>query len=117
MAYTKQDIQDVVEKYDQGKQSVRSIAKEFGIPSPTLRHPLSGTQRHQEASNSVFSPLKYTYQKHLNNINTWAESTVVGKQLMLKCILRARREAITAQNAKAGWRRVGNGLSVWQSPS
>jgi len=56
---------------------------------------------------SVFSPLKHTYRKHLNNINTWAESTVVGKQLMLKCILRARQEALTAQNAKAGWKASG----------
>ena len=56
---------------------------------------------------SVFSPLKYTYRKHLNNINTWAESTVVGKQLMLRCILRARREAVIAKNAKAGWKASG----------
>jgi len=56
---------------------------------------------------SVFSPLKHAYRKYLNNINTWAESTVVGKQIMLDCVLRARREAITAQNAKAGWKAVG----------
>ena len=56
---------------------------------------------------SVFSPLKHAYRKYLNNINTWAESTVVGKQVMLDYILRARREAMTAQNAKAGWKATG----------
>ncbi len=56
---------------------------------------------------SVFSPLKHTYRKHLNNINSWAESTVVGKQLMIKCILKARKEAITAHNIKAGWKAGG----------
>ena len=56
---------------------------------------------------SVFSPLKHTYRKHLNNINSWAESTVVGKQLMIKCILKARKEAITAYNIKAGWKAGG----------
>ena len=56
---------------------------------------------------SVFSPLKHAYRKHLNNINTWAESTVVGKQIMLDCILRARREAVTAQNARARWKATG----------
>ena len=44
---------------------------------------------------SVFSPLKHSYRKYLNNINCWAESTVVGKQLMLKCLLKARRDAIS----------------------
>ena len=56
---------------------------------------------------SVFSPLKHSYRKHLNNINSWAESTVVGKQLMLKCLLKARQEAITAQNIKSGWKAGG----------
>lgn len=56
---------------------------------------------------SVFSPLKHTYRKLLNQMNSWSESTVVGKQLMLKCILQARKQAITAHNIKSGWRAGG----------
>jgi 4-hydroxybenzoate polyprenyltransferase len=56
---------------------------------------------------SVFSPLKRSYRKYLNNINSWTESTIVGKQLMLACLLKARREAVTAQNIKSGWKASG----------
>jgi len=50
MAYTEQDIHDAIKIYDQGNRSIRSIAKEFGIPYLTFRHRLSGSQSHQEAS-------------------------------------------------------------------
>ncbi|KAK3896436.1 hypothetical protein C8A05DRAFT_20588, partial [Staphylotrichum tortipilum] len=50
MAYTEQDIQDAIEKYDQGKRSIRSIAKEFGIPRSTIQSRLSGTQTRREGS-------------------------------------------------------------------
>lgn len=56
---------------------------------------------------SVFSPLKHTYRKLLNKMNSWSESTVVGKQMMIKCIVEARKQAITAHNIKAGWRASG----------
>jgi len=56
---------------------------------------------------SVFSPLKYTYRKYLNEITSWTELTVQGKQLMIRCIVRAQKEAMTAQNIRAGWRASG----------
>lgn len=56
---------------------------------------------------SIFSPLKHTYRKLLNKTTSWTESTVVGKQLMIKCIIEARKQAITAHNIKAGWRAAG----------
>ena len=56
---------------------------------------------------SVFSPLKHTYRKLLNKINSWSESTVLGKQMMIKCIVEARKQVITAHNIKAGWRASG----------
>jgi 4-hydroxybenzoate polyprenyltransferase len=56
---------------------------------------------------SVFSPLKHTYRKLLNKITSWSASTVLGKQMMLKCIVMARREAITAHNIKARGRAAG----------
>ena len=55
----------------------------------------------------MFSSLKYTYRKLLNKETSWTESTVLGKQMMIKCIVAARKEAITAHNAKAGWRASG----------
>jgi 4-hydroxybenzoate polyprenyltransferase len=56
---------------------------------------------------SIFSPLKHTYRKLLNQLNSWYGSTVVGKQLILKCLIKARKEALTAYNIKAGWRAAG----------
>jgi 4-hydroxybenzoate polyprenyltransferase len=56
---------------------------------------------------SIFSPLKHTYRKLLNRMTSWTESTVVGKQMMIKCIVEARKQAITAHNIKAGWRASG----------
>ncbi len=50
MPYVEQDIQDAMLEYDRAKRSIRSLAKEFGIPYPTLRHRLSGTQSRREAS-------------------------------------------------------------------
>jgi 4-hydroxybenzoate polyprenyltransferase len=55
----------------------------------------------------VFSPLKHTYRKLLNKATSWSESTVLGKQMMIKCIVEARKQAITAHNIKAGWRASG----------
>ena len=42
-----------------------------------------------------------------SKLNSWSESTVMGKQLMLKFIGMARREAVRAHNIKAGWRASG----------
>ncbi len=56
---------------------------------------------------SVFSPLKHTYRKLLNQLTSWSETTALGKQLMLRCLVKARREAITAYNIKAGWKVSG----------
>jgi len=56
---------------------------------------------------SIFSPLKHTYRKLLNQVTSWSESTVLGKQMMIKCIVEARKQAFTAQNIKAGWRASG----------
>ena len=49
MPYVEQDIQDLIAQYDQGKRSLRSLAREFGIPRSTLRHRLSGTQARRDA--------------------------------------------------------------------
>jgi hypothetical protein len=45
--------------------------------------------------------------KLLDKMNSWSESTVLGKQMMIKCIMAVRREALTAYNIKAEWRASG----------
>jgi hypothetical protein len=40
-------------------------------------------------------------------MTSWTESTVVGKQMMIKYIVEARNQAITAHNIKVGWRAAG----------
>jgi 4-hydroxybenzoate polyprenyltransferase len=55
----------------------------------------------------VFSPLKHTYRKLLNKATSWTESTVLGKQMIIKCIVEARKQAIIAYNIKVGWRASG----------
>ena len=52
MAYSKQDILDLIKEYNQAGRSLRSLAQEFGIPRSTPRHRLSSTQPHRKASKS-----------------------------------------------------------------
>ena len=55
----------------------------------------------------VFSPLKHSYRKYLNQLNNWSESTVLGKMAMVQCVQKARHDALTSQNIKAGWKATG----------
>ena len=50
MPYVEQDIQDLIAEYDRGLRSLRSLAREFGIPESTIRSRLSGTQPRRESS-------------------------------------------------------------------
>jgi transposase-like protein len=50
MAYSEQDILSLIKEYNQGGRSLWSLAQEFGILRSTLRHRLSSTQPHWEAS-------------------------------------------------------------------
>ena len=56
----------------------------------------------------MFSPLKTAYRKHLGNLLYPSDSTFTGKVGFLICYLKARNDAITKSNIKAGWR--GSGL-------
>ena len=56
---------------------------------------------------SIFSPLKHSYRKYLNQLNNWSESTVMGKMAMIQCVQKARHDALTSKNIKAGWKATG----------
>ena len=56
---------------------------------------------------SIFSPLKHGYRKYLNQLNNWSESTVLGKQAMIQCVQKARQDALTSKNIRAGWKATG----------
>ena len=56
---------------------------------------------------SIFSPLKHSYRKYLNQLNNWSESTVMGKMAMVQCVQKARHDALTSKNIKAGWKATG----------
>src|SRR5436190_4911448 len=55
----------------------------------------------------VFSALKRAYRKHLSDLAVLTDSTPVGKLNFLRCYAKARKEGLTAQNIKAGYRGTG----------
>ena len=56
---------------------------------------------------SVFSPLKRSYRKELAFLLPEYISSVTGKQYMIKCYYKARKEALASKNIQSGWRATG----------
>lgn len=56
---------------------------------------------------SIFSPLKRAYRHHLGLLALMNDSTPIGKRNFLECYKKARMEAITSSNIKAGWSASG----------
>ncbi len=52
MAYSKQDLQNTVQEYQHGRQSLKKISLEFGIPKTTIWNRIYGSQPHRDASES-----------------------------------------------------------------
>ncbi|CCF32189.1 transposase [Colletotrichum higginsianum] len=61
----------------------------------------------QPLDQSVFRPLKAAYRKYLGYLNLWNDSTIAGKRNFLNCYRRARKDALTAQIIKSGWKHTG----------
>jgi 4-hydroxybenzoate polyprenyltransferase len=56
---------------------------------------------------SIFSPLKRAYRHHLGFLALINDSTPISKRNFLKCYKKARKDAITVANIKAGWSATG----------
>jgi 4-hydroxybenzoate polyprenyltransferase len=56
---------------------------------------------------SVFAPLKQAYRKQLSFLSLLTDSTPLGKRNFLACYRKARIDALTAKNIKAGWQASG----------
>lgn len=56
---------------------------------------------------SVFSPLKHAYRTQLSKLGFTPDSSASGKRTFLRCYQKARENALTAQNIKAGWLATG----------
>jgi 4-hydroxybenzoate polyprenyltransferase len=56
---------------------------------------------------AVFSPLKSGYRKHLEQFGYEDLGSAASKQTFLYCYHRARKEALTARNIRAGWKTTG----------
>ncbi len=56
---------------------------------------------------SVFSSLKSHYRTAVGFLTLLTDSSPVGKQNFLACYYKARKEALSAQIIKAGWRATG----------
>lgn len=56
---------------------------------------------------SIFSPLKRAYRHHLGLLAIMNDSTPIGKRNFLECYKKARIDAITDANIKAGWSASG----------
>ena len=56
---------------------------------------------------SVFSSLKSHYRTAVGFLALLTDSSPVGKQNFLACYCKARKEALSAQIIKAGWRATG----------
>lgn len=56
---------------------------------------------------SIFSPLKTAYRRWTSKLFIQTDSSPAGKQGFLRCYLNARKDAITPQNVKSGWRATG----------
>lgn len=56
---------------------------------------------------AIFGPLKSAYRKNLGNLLALNNSTAVKKRNFLLCYKKARKEALTESNIKAGWKSSG----------
>jgi 4-hydroxybenzoate polyprenyltransferase len=56
---------------------------------------------------AVFSSLKNSYRKQVGLLSLLTDSTPIGKRNFLRCYYRARIEALTARNIRAGWQASG----------
>jgi 4-hydroxybenzoate polyprenyltransferase len=56
---------------------------------------------------SIFSPLKRAYRYYLGLLALMNDSTPIGKRNFLECYKKARIDAITPTNIKAGWSASG----------
>jgi len=56
---------------------------------------------------SIFSPLKQAYRRYIGYLTYLTDSSPIGKQNFLECYRRARCNAITPSNIKAGWAVTG----------
>ena len=56
---------------------------------------------------AVFSPLKTYYRKQIGFLSLLTDSTPIGKRNFLICYAKARKQALTSQNIKSGWRAGG----------
>lgn len=55
----------------------------------------------------IFSSLKNTYRKKLNQLDLLSDSTPIGKRNFLSCYYKTRIEGLTLQNITAGWKASG----------
>ena len=56
---------------------------------------------------AIFGPLKTLYRKHSRRLYTQTDISALGKLRFFLCLIKARAEAITSHNIKAGWRVSG----------
>jgi 4-hydroxybenzoate polyprenyltransferase len=56
---------------------------------------------------SIFSSLKTSYRKHVGFLSVHTDSTPIRKRNFLQCYYKARCDALTAKNIKAGWKAGG----------
>ena len=55
----------------------------------------------------VFSALKTAYRRHLGLLNALTDSAPIGKLNFLRCLSKARKDALIAKNIKSGFRGTG----------
>ena len=63
---------------------------------------------------SCFGPLKNAYRWYIGYLNYYSDSSPIGKQRFLECYRKARIDALTVLNIKAGWAATGL-WPVWLS--
>ena len=56
---------------------------------------------------SVFSPLKTTYRRGINDLTVMTDCAPIGKRPFLRCYTQARKDAITERNIRSGWKASG----------
>jgi hypothetical protein len=55
----------------------------------------------------IFSPLKRAYRRFLAELDSLTDSAPIGKLNFLRCLSKARKQAITRRNILSGWRATG----------
>lgn len=56
---------------------------------------------------AVFGPLKQAYRRNLQQLEGYTAANPIGKAQFLELYAKARRQALSPQNIKAGWRATG----------